>query len=65
MVKAIGGNTLSGIQGVYTFVWAKTGQAITKASESVRLYTAVQTAKLTAADLTATLTRPETEGELI
>ena len=39
MVKAVGGKCLTGVQGIYTFIWAKTAQLITRASEAVRLMT--------------------------
>ena len=63
MVKAVGGNSLQGIQGVYTFVWAKTGQIVTRAAETIRL-TATSTAnRLTTTDLTVALRRPASESE--
>ena len=52
MVKIVGGNVLTGIQGVYTFIWAKTAQLITRAAESVRLTTTTTTSRLTQAVLT-------------
>ena len=63
MVKIVGGNVLTGIQGVYTFIWAKTAQLITRAAESVRLTTTTTTSRLTQADLTVKLTRPASESE--
>ena len=63
MVKAVGGNSLTGIQGVYTFVWAKTGQLISHAAETIRLTTSTMNNRLTAADLSVTLKRPGTEAE--
>jgi len=63
MIKAVGGNALTGIQGVYTFIWAKTGQLVSRAAESIRLTTSSTSNRLTAAELTVALKRPGTEWE--
>jgi hypothetical protein len=63
MVRIIGGNVLTGIQGIFTFVWAKTGQLVTKATEAIRLTSTTTATKLTQADLTVQMRRPATEGE--
>ena len=36
MIKAVAGNCLIGIQGVYTFIWSKTALLVTKATEAAR-----------------------------
>ena len=63
MVKVVGGNVLYGIKGVYTFIWAKTGQILTKATEAIRLSTSSAAHRLSSSDLTVTLRRPATEAE--
>ena len=63
MVKAVGGNSLSGIQGVYSFIWAKTGQLVARATESIRLTTSTVSSRLSAADLAVNLKRPASEAE--
>ena len=63
MVKAVGGNSLSGIQGVYSFIWAKTGQLVARATESIRLTTSTVASRLSAADLAVNLKRPASEAE--
>ena len=63
MVKAVGGNVLSGIQGVYTFIFAKTAQIITRQAEAIRLTTTTAAHRLTATELTVNLKRPASEWE--
>ena len=63
MVKTVGGNTLTGIQGIYTFIWAKTAALIAKSAESVRLLTTTQSSRLTATELSVKMLRPESESE--
>ena len=63
MVEAIGSKTLTGLQGVYTFIWAKTGQLLSRATEAIRLSTTGINSRLSSSDLTVTLKRPATKEE--